>query len=252
MEDEGVSMIEPVIPYLYQGSGVVLMSKRLSSGSPLGFVDIGRVSQATLFVESKVVEHRENRTSKNVRDFVVNLPNSVSIEMLIEHLNIDNLARFWGGLYKVIEVGTATEQLHVLAGYRYGLSHVSVSNVVVSALSGIPYIEGLDYNVDLETGGLQIITSKMEGLIIVTYTHQAQKKLEFASIPMEDYYLRFEGLNIAESKEPVVLECYKVNFSVLTPLRVHGASSSELKVKGLLTQDFTRPERNQFFQEIML
>lgn len=247
-------------PYFFTGQGKVFISERDTLGNPIGFKDIGRVSEVSLLLKDVIIEHHESRTHQAFRDSIEYLSSDVDISLTVNQVNTETLNIFWNAANKSIDAGSSQEQITVDLGYQYGLSYTKVSNVVITDISGTTtYVEGNNYNIDLDTGTLEIIEDQSQAVIaincnqelVINYDYDAQHKLCYGVDDRKEYFFRFVGLNIAESNVPVVLECYRVGFYVLNQFKVQGQQSGTLDVRGALMKDALRPKGCQFFKGLI-
>lgn len=255
-------MINVIAPYYYHGVGDILISERsLTTGKPIGYKDIGRVSSVTLIVKDNIIEHREHRTRRSERDFMLVRNSTVDIEMKVEQLNPENIAMFMASACEPVPAVTGYEMTQIVSpGFRYGFEHLNVDTVDIKSEDGsILYILDSNYKINAAKGALEILSGQPTinpitpgQTLLIKYNAPSQRRIEFGTEPRKEYCLRFEGLNIAESNSPVVIECYRVGFYLLNQFRVQDTKSSDLTVRGALMQDTLKPEGSQFFRELVL
>lgn len=248
--------IEMKTPYQYQGNGVMLIAERDSSGAHRGFKDIGKCSEISLEISEEILTHYTQQQASGHKDVSLVRRTDVDVKILLNHIDTDNLERFLKATYTLVSAGSDVMLPVIELGYRYPLNYLNVSNALVTNMGNTAtYVEDSHYKLDAATGSVEIIdpqpvlTPMVPGAIRIAYDYSEQKHLEYGFGKRSEYYFRFEGLNIAESNVPVVLNLYRVGFHLMNQFYVQRSKSSELVIQGAILQDGQRPEGAQFFSE---
>lgn len=144
---------------------------------------------------------------------------SVTGDMEITDYSPENLAL---GLYGTVTAnaggGTVTDEQHTaLVGSLVVLNYMqdTTASITVKDQAGTTtYVAGTDYTrsaagiTPLEGGGIAD-----EDVLKISYTKQAENLVETLTNSGQEYELFFEGLNEADSGNPVLLRSYRVKFS---------------------------------------
>jgi hypothetical protein len=68
----------------------------------------------------------------------------------------------------------------------------------------------------------------------------------------QEYALRFEGLNTAESNEPVLIEVFRISADILKELALISDKVQAFELAGSVLLDNTRPTGSKFFKTTKL
>jgi hypothetical protein len=79
------------------------------------------------------------------------------------------------------------------------------------------------------------------------YSYTAQYLTNSLTQPITEVWLRFEGLNTAESNQPVVVDVFRFSTDPLKELDLISDTFSEFALEGIALADATKPVGSQFF-----
>ena len=234
----------------YAGQGVVLIGPRDTTGSialPGGLIEVGNVSELKLSVNTSTVEHKETTTGARAIDLRLTTEIKANLMMTIENFSAANLAQALRGKFAK-EVGASVTAEHVKAypGFIMPLQHIKVSSVVVKTTAATPVtlVEGTDYSVNTEAGSIKWLTT---GTSIagddctVAYTYAAQNQVEALTEPMQNIWMRFEGLNSCDTNKPVVIVVFKFSTDPLKELDLIGDKVNAFALEGTVLADLSQP-----------
>lgn len=228
----------------YYGQGKVYLAPRLASGRPGAFRWIGDVSALSLALTVERLNHKESYSSQRgtVRSFVTSKDGTLTSTW--HEFSPENLAVLLYGEQVVIPAGTVTGELlqaGIKAGERYVLDHQRVSDVVIGTL-----VEGTDYEVDYTYGAVTFLTVQATAPS-VNYGYAGGINTTLFTRQPEDFYLRFEGINLAEGGAAKILELYKTSFSPASALAlIQGDTSlAALETTSTVLYDNARPDDPQ-------
>lgn len=149
------------------GRGVVYFNPLdQSTGLPKGEVDLGNAPAFNLNTEIEELEHYSSRAGLRVVDKKVTLSLKLIGSFTLDEINVRNLAfAFLGdeattvqGSGSVTDEGVTVDLLD--AWYKLDYRNLDDGTVVVEPDGGgVPYVEGTDYEVDLVTGRIKILSS---------------------------------------------------------------------------------------------
>lgn len=248
-----------VVSKYYSGQGIVLVAKRNpTTGAPMGYRNVGNVSELTLSVNTETVEHKESSTGVRGVDLRLTTGITCEVSMMMESFNRENLQMALRGDGKTEPGATVTNEL--VTGYL-GMT-IPLANINVTAVTSVAddevgtnvYTEGTDYEVNLETGSLVIleggaITNAQD--LYVTYDFGDYENLEALTEPAEDLYVRFEGLNTADGNKPVVVEIFRLQPDPLNELALINNQIADFTVEGNAMADLSRPAgTSNYFREM--
>jgi hypothetical protein len=133
------------------------------------------------------------------------------------------------------------------------LDHIKVSAVIVGddAVPTVTYVEGTDYELNAETGSVKALsTGNITDLqnVFFDYTYAGYDQIEaIVSSAAPERWLRFEGLNTADSDNPVVIDVYKASIQPLAELALINEELAEMAVEASALSDPTRATGSQYF-----
>ena len=238
----------------FSGQGAILVGDRDAiTGLPTGLRPVGNVSEVTISVETTEFEHKESCTGQRGIDITLTQEINVGLNMTLESINKENLALALFGTSSALTAASVTNQsVRGYIGLWSPLAHVKVSAVVVTNnLSTVTYVLGTDYLLNLEAGSIFIvtggaITNAQE--LFVDYSFALQDEI-FAvttgTAPIK--YVRFEGLNTADTDKPVVIDLFKVSIKPLAELALISDEISQMALETKVLSDALRTSGSKFF-----
>lgn len=233
----------------FSGQGVVLMGMRDTSGAVAkagGLFEVGNCSELKLMVNTSTVEHKETTTGARAIDLRLTTEVKANMECTIENFNSKNLSQAMRGHHVDSVAGTVTaEPITGYPGMISPLNHIRVSNVVVKTTAATPVtlVLGTDYLVNTEAGSIKCITGGAVAAaeaLTVSYSYEAQEEVHGLTQPMQTIWLRFEGLNTADTNKPVVLDVFKFSTDPLKELELIGDKVNAFQLAGSVLADLTQ------------
>lgn len=230
----------------FSGQGRAYISP-VVAGAPGPFRFVGDASELQVQMQTTTLEHKEHVTGKHLEDLRLITEEKASVSFTLQEFNAENLALALFGT-SLANVGGSVSAEALPAGLAAGdfarLANGNVSAVVVtdSATSPAALALGTDYSIESAphgTLGILNVGSYVQPFN-VAYTYGP-----FSSVPMfntaqQEYWLKFDGLNTADSESAVLVELYRI---VLDPLDVLDLISDELldmKLSGSALYDSTK------------
>lgn len=230
----------------FSGQGVVLMGMRDTSTGVAkagGLFEVGNCSELKLNVNTSTVEHKETTTGSRAIDLRLTTEVKANMECTIENFNSKNLAQAMRGNYVSSVAGTVTDEpVTGYPGMISPLAHLRISDVVVKK-GAVTLVLGTDYMLNTEAGSLKCIEG---GAVIaaealkVSYSYEAQEEVHGLTQPMQTIWLRFEGLNTADTNKPVVLDVFKFSTDPLKELDLIGDKVNAFQLAGSILADLTQ------------
>jgi hypothetical protein len=239
----------------FSGQGSVLIAtKDAASGLPEGFVPVGNVSALTIGVETTVFQHKESCSGTRGIDKEITQEVVVTIAMTMESINDDNLAlALYGTNAAVVGASISDELVTAYHDKWVSLAHIKVSAVVVGddATPTTTYVEGVDYELNAETGSIKVLSTGTIvdlAVVFVDYDHAGYDQIEaIISSAAPERWIRFEGLNTADGDNPVVIDIYKASIQPLAELALINEELAEMAVEASALTDSTRAVGSQYF-----
>lgn len=217
----------------FSGQGIVY----LDDGT--GFVDVGNVPELKLTFETSNIEHKESRTGNRLIDLRLTTDKTCTASLTLEGFDPETLKKVMYGTSVTYAAGTAVaETVTAKLGKVVPLGKLKLSSVVVKDdTDTTTYQLGKNYTINLDAGSLYIMTTAeqtaaaaanmiaADDVLHVVYNHAAQSMVDAFKAAQAEYTLRFEGLNTADSNNPVVVTIPRFRPD---PLKELGLITSEL------------------------
>ena len=217
------------------GRGIVYVAQ-IDTGAPKGFVDLGNCPALVIAPGTRGIR---NVTNPEVMGKLLPQASIGRVNITFDELNAHNLAQAFYGGEVTQNAGTASnESVPVYTGKFCPTAHIDISSVTVSGKS-----EGIHYTVE-PSGGLHVISGVgAEGENwTVTYNYGAHNITAAFSKAPELLWVRFNGINVAESSKKVVLDIYKVRFSPVNNVPLIGDFFTALTLNGKILYDETKSD----------
>ena len=232
------------MPY-YSGQGKVLVGKA-TDGNVGVMRYIGNCPNLQIEMTTETIEHKESHSGQRLTDQRIVTGKMANITLTLEDFTKHNLAL---GLYGTAAqtAGASVTDEALPAGLKAGdlvrLAHPGISAVAVKNKAAAALTSGTDYEVhSADHGSLKILRdiAATAQPLNASYTHRAYANVTMFDAASTDNWVRFEGLNTADSNSPGLIELYRVSFDPLANL---GAISDELlqmELKGSALYDDTK------------
>lgn len=206
----------------FVGQGIVLISELDSNYNPVGFKEMGDVSDLSFDTSVEKLEYTENQSGQGNTAYSKIKKSTTNATMTTPSATKDNMERLLNGSRTDIAAGTgATSTGTAKLGYVLPVGKIKVSNLVVKgtgAKSATTYVLDKNYTANLDNGSIYVMTaaeqtaagavaSVADGDVLgFTFDHAAQTTIEAAGSLGKTVAVRFEGLNTAKNNEPVLVE----------------------------------------------
>lgn len=193
------------------GQGKIYLAERLPNGEPKNLRWVGDVSEASISLSTEEFTHKESYSGQRLEVRKIPTGKSGELSLKFHEFSPENLALLLLGEHSKIEAGTVTgEELpkDIKVGDRIALKHVKVSNVTINGMT-----ENTDFVVDKTFGTLEFLTEHTNNTETVAYSYGEVLNVAMLTSNPKDLFLRYEGVNLAEQNEWIMLELYKINFN---------------------------------------
>jgi hypothetical protein len=258
-----------VVTKYFSGQGILLVAKKdPTTGKPLGFRNVGNVSDLKISPKTSVLDHKESSTGARGIDKRITTEISCDVSAQLESIDKDNLAMALRGSVTDVTAGTVTAELFTAyLGTTSALENISVSAVILKgtgAKSTDTYVVDKNYTVNAESGSINIMSAAAQtaagaGILIieegddlsVAYAFAAQSKVESLTDASQEYVLRFEGLNTAEGNKACIVDIYRFSPNPLKELALINDKLGDITLEGPALADMTRTTGSKYFSETL-
>ncbi|QLP58627.1 hypothetical protein HV092_14690 [Klebsiella quasipneumoniae] len=221
----------------YYGQGKVFLAPRDNKRAFRWVGDVSSLKIAFSYEQQITKASRGGQLYQNQR---IITGASGSISSTWHNFSVENLALLLGA-QPVDEPFSFNEQFPVPDGVVKGdiiaLPHTTVFNVSINGLE-----RDADYVVDRQFGTIEFLSTPAVGMRTVEYDHLYNQWIPFFSLKPQEFYLRFQGVNLAEDSAPVLLELYRVS---VDPLAILEMISSGTDIAGMDMTSLILPDFNQ-------
>ena len=227
----------------FSGRGKIFVAPRLTSGLPGPMRWFGNVPAAKINLQIEKKEHTESYSGQDLTDLIVRTAKKADVEFDLEDWSTDNLALLWHGNKSSIAASTVTAEVMPTAavGNYLRLKYGKVSSVVVKDSAGTPatLTLGTDYSISsADHGAIKILNlGAYVQPLKVDYAYALQSNVGMFQAALADQWVRFEGLNTADTLKPVLIELYKVSFDPLSGMDLIGSDALKMPMRGSALYD---------------
>ncbi|EMO6897644.1 hypothetical protein QDZ16_000121 [Pluralibacter gergoviae] len=221
----------------YYGQGKVFLAPRDNKRAFRWVGDVSSLKIAFSYEQQITKASRGGQLYQNQR---IITGASGSISSTWHNFSVENLALLLGA-QPVDEPFSFNEQFALPEGIVRGdiiaLPHTTIFNVSIHGLE-----RDADYVVDRQFGTIEFLATPDVTGMIAEYDHLFNQWLPFFSVKPQEFYLRFQGVNLAEDSTPVLLELYRVSVDPLATLEM---ISSGMDIAGMDMTSLILPDFNQ-------
>lgn len=240
----------------FSGQGRVFIGSRDTNGNPTGLNFVGNVPDLKVSLSVDTLEHQESQSGQRLTDLQLIKTKKGEFSCTLEELIQSNLELALYGSTTAITSGTVTSELlpnPITVGSLYLLSKQNVSSVVVKDSSATPLtLPATQYTVNAKHGSI-IINDKTTGGPYIEpfkadFSYGAANVTAMFTQPLPERWVRFEGLNTADSNREVVIDLYRVAINPTKDLSVIGNELMKFELAGQVLADLTKSAAGQFGQ----
>ncbi|BEM40730.1 hypothetical protein SME10J_44570 [Serratia marcescens] len=224
----------------YYGQGKLYLARRNAAGQALSWRWVGDVS--ALSIE---LEFDEKKSKASVGGRLVDAQRYLSsvngkVTSIWHEYSTDNLQALLHAHTTIktpnLVMGEALP-LDIKAGDTISLRNPNVFGVTIATLT-----DGVDYIVDPLWGTILFLRTPANQPVKVDYAHASNASLPLLNMAGEEFSLRYEGINLAETKTHVLLELYRVSFDLISKLSLINTDSNlgELETSSVVLYDNTK------------
>lgn len=270
---------KPSTQDIYLGRGSVELALIGADGKPYEFRHVGNSNTLNLTVESEKLEHQSSRSGVRAIDREIVLSQKIGITLTTdESTNFENLAAFLSGTATAAVTNPATGASEtdlqivdsVALGRSYNLVDASGGRLMdidasgtplnfsgasggelvagtTTAGSGTTLVAGTDYELDATWGTFFILSTAPNvtagDKIWFSYTGQGSEKavdeVNMLTVSKQSAFLRFKGINPANSDKQILVDLHSVSLSADGELPLIGEEFAQLTLTGVAERNET-------------
>lgn len=230
------------------GQGRVYVADRDTSGNSKSFRDCGDVSSLKFSLSTDVVEHNEHTSGQKLTDLRIERKKSASMQAIIDEFSKENIALSCRSTAGTIAAGTVTAEVFtptgVVAGEIYRTVKPVVSSVVVKDSAGSPATLTLGTHYTIEDAKAGLIKFVNVAAFVqpfkVDYSNGLVDNVPLFTTGLNEKWLRFVGLNGANSDKKVMVDLYRVAFDPMKDFDLIGDDITKFSLDGSVLYDSTK------------
>ena len=231
---------------VYIGKGTIYA--RRTSGTPeLYHTSLGNCSKLSLNISEDKKELMDYENAGGGMSDRISRIKSVSLNITSHKITADNLARFMRGILPTSADGnlsktqTLTASTTIYAGQLITLNFVpDTAKAITVTINDVVKDADTDYTVTRSGILAKVNLSTSTGTSTIAYKTLANTEIEPITASNEYYEVVFDGLNESNGNAPVLVKCYRVQFSPLKSLSLIGDDFADIAIEGELLLDDTK------------
>lgn len=234
---------------LFSGQGKVYIAQRnATTGAPGAFRYLGQTnSNVKISAKTDKLTRKESETGQRLTTLSLITGKELTLDFEIMEFTKENLALAFWGASATIAAGTVTNELSptgLVAGDFFRLSKVNVSTVSITDSAGTPASLTLNTHYTVENAADGLIKMVNVGTFVqpfkVNYSNAVAYNVPLFNTTPGNYWVRFEGLNMANSGEPVLVELYNVQIDPTSGFNLKSDDVSSFPMTGNALYDATK------------
>jgi hypothetical protein len=243
------------MPY-FSGQGRVYIGARDSAGNPQGLAYVGNVPELKVSLSVETLEHQESTSGQRLTDLQLIKTKKGEFACTLEELIASNLALSLYGTTTEQASGSVTGEVlpnPVTVGSLYLLAKQNVSSVVVKDSAGTPEVLPAEQvQINAKHGSLVILDKTTGGPYVepftVDYAYGGASSTAMFTQPLPERWIRFEGLNTADSNREVVIDLYRVAINPAKELSIITEELLKFELSGQVLADTLKPAAGELGQ----
>jgi hypothetical protein len=250
------------MPY-FSGQGRVYIGARDSSGNPQGLSFVGNVPELKVSLSVETLEHQESTSGQRLTDLQLIKTKKGEFSCTLEELIAVNLSlALYGSTVEQTSGSVTAEALPnpTTVGSLYLLAKQNVSSVVVKDSSATPKtLPSSQYSLNAKHGSLSITNKSTGGPYVepfkIDYAYGTAQSTALFTQPLPERWVRFEGLNTADSNREVVIDLYRVAINPAKELSIITDELLKFELSGQVLADTLKPaagDLGQFGRIVLL
>lgn len=230
----------------FSGQGKVYAATRNTNGTvdADAYRDIGNVPSLSITLETDVLEHQESRTGSRLTDLRLVRDRKATISLTLESFSKENLMMLLYGTSATIAGATVTSGSEVLPTVTIGdvvaLNYTNLTSFTGIYDNGASPISASAYTVDLAGGMVTFSAIPSTQPYSAAYVHATKDVVPMFKGNQVERFLKFSGLNTANSNKGAVVELYRVVFDPVSNFDLITDELAQYELTGSVLYDSTR------------
>lgn len=204
----------------YSGQGKLYVASRDGSGNALQFRFLGNVPELSAKLTTENVDHVEATSGNRLLDQKIQKSKKMDVDFTLEDFSAANMAvLLYGTSLSQTGASVTNEALPaaLVSGDFVRTKYPSISAVSVKNSLSAAMTLGTNYSIEnAATGLIKIATVDANQPWTINYTYATHTHVPMFGTTYVERWLRFEGLNTANSNSAVLVELYRV---ILDPIK---------------------------------
>ncbi|EKF9276377.1 hypothetical protein O1B68_002118 [Vibrio cholerae] len=247
----------------FSGQGRVYIGARDTNGNPQGLSFVGNVPELKVSLSVETLEHQESTSGQRLTDLQLIKTKKGEFSCTLEELIAVNLGLALYGTTTDQVSGTVTNETlatPMATGSLYLLAKQNVSSVVIKDSSPTPKtLPASQYQLNAKHGSVLINDITTGGPYVepfkADYAYGPAQSTAMFTQPLPERWIRFEGLNTADSNREVVIDLYRVAINPAKELSVITDELLKFELSGQVLADTLKPaagDLGQFGRIVLL
>lgn len=247
----------------FRGQGKLYVGTRDALGNPQAMRWVGNVPELKLGLQVDSIEHKESYSGQSLTDLKIVKGKSTSLNFTLEDFNKDNLALAIYGAAMSVASGTAitgevlggTPAVTALAvGQVFAAAKRNGTAITVKDSTGTAktLVKDVNYTIDPASMTITLIDvttgGPFTGPLKVDYTPGVSTEIGMFNTPQTDLFMRFVGMNTADSGKAVTVDLYKVSLNPTKELSFITDDLAQLQIEGAALLDALKPVSSELGQ----
>jgi hypothetical protein len=232
----------------FSGQGRVYIGTRDSNGNPQAMRWLGNVAELRVSLNVETIEHKESYSGQRLTDLSLIKSKDGEFSCAVEDFSIENLELTLYGQTSSVTSGSVTNEAlptGAVVGGVYLLANQFISSVVVkdSATTPATLTAGTHYKVHAEQGAIELLNiTGFTQPFKVDYSYGAAKRLAMFKSAQPEVWLRFDGMNTADSNKRVIVDLYRVVLNPSKDFSLIGDDIQKFELSGRVLADTTKSD----------
>jgi hypothetical protein len=239
---------------LYRGQGKVWMGTRDASGNPQNLRWVGNCPEAKIGLELTTIEHKESWSGQNLTDARMDTEKKASLSLTLESIQKENLQLCFRGSVTTVAAGSAITGEVLGAGVTtlavgdlLKFAKRAATAVTIKDSTGTPktLTNNVNYRLNATAGAIEILDlttgGPFTGPLKADYTPGATTELGLFTTGSVPYFFFIEGLNTADSNNPVLIDLYKVLIDPSKQFDLITDDYAKFPIEGSVLMDDLKP-----------
>ena len=219
-----------------EGRGKVYVATA-TNGIPGAFRYVADIEDLQLKPAVTTEDREENYSGLDLLALRITKAKRLDFQLTLREWDVENLALAFYGASASIASGSVTGEAlpaNLVAGDFVRLKYPQVS--AVSLTGGAALVLGTDYEIESAAHGtIKMLTPQANAT--ADYTYQGGSNLTIFTGATPERWIRFEGLNLADSDNPVLVELFRGQIEPVNQADLVSGNMANLQLSGTALYD---------------